>query len=123
MPSLSTQPPPPCISYANAHNYYSPYAYRSLAINSGKFSVRSPPTDLCPLIQCIVSHMAAKPPPQFVHGYGARGAATICPTAAWKRAWLARNTYNCRHTCAHVRRPHVLKLAIQDLWDASDLKK
>ena len=29
------------------------------------------------------------------------------------------------HTTAdtHVRRPHVLKWAIQDLWDASDLKK
>ena len=31
------------------------------------------------------------------------------PTVAWTRAWLARNTYNCRHTHAHMRRPHVLK--------------
>ena len=48
--------PPPCISYANVHNYYSPYTYCSLAINSGKFSDRSPPTDLRPLIQCIPRH-------------------------------------------------------------------
>ena len=48
--------PPPCISYANVHNYYGPYTYCSLAINSGMFSDRSPPTDLCPLIQCIHRH-------------------------------------------------------------------
>ena len=23
-------PPPPCVSYANVHNYYSPYTYCSL---------------------------------------------------------------------------------------------
>ena len=40
-------------------------------------------------------------------------------TVAWTRAWLAHNTYNNTHVC----RPHMLKLAIQDLWDASDLKK
>ena len=41
------------------------YARRSLAINSGKFSDRSPPTDLCPRIQCI-------------------------PAVAWTRPWLRR---------------------------------
>ena len=29
-------PPPLCISYANVHNYYSPYAYCSLAIEQWK---------------------------------------------------------------------------------------
>ena len=72
-------PPRPCISHANVRNYYGPYAHCSLAINSGKFSDRSPPTDLCPLIQCIVTDTAAKPPPQFVHEYGAGGATTDCP--------------------------------------------
>ena len=61
-------PPPPCISYANVHNYYGPYAYCSLG-----------------------------------QGCGLRTTHTTADT--------------------HVRRPHVLKLAIQDLWDASDLKK
>ena len=27
---FNTQHPPPCISYANVHNYYGPYAYCSL---------------------------------------------------------------------------------------------
>ena len=28
--SVPNVPPPPCISYANVHNYYGPYAYCSL---------------------------------------------------------------------------------------------
>ena len=28
--NASTPPPPPCISYAKVHNYYSPYTYCSL---------------------------------------------------------------------------------------------
>ena len=28
--SYNNVPPPPCISYANVHNYYGPYAYCSL---------------------------------------------------------------------------------------------
>ena len=35
--SVCTQyPPPPCISYANVHNYYGPYAYCSLGKGVGK---------------------------------------------------------------------------------------
>ena len=88
----STLPPPPCISYANVRNCYAPYAHCSLAMNGGKFSDRSPPTNLCPLIQSIVSGTAATPPPQFIHKYGAGGAATVrpfvhsSPTVAWTRA-------------------------------------
>ena len=107
-------PPPPCISYANVHNYDGPYAYCGLAVNSGKFSDRSPPTDLCPLIQCIVTGTAAKQPPQFTHEYGAGGAATV----QLGQGRGLRTTHTTADT--HVRRPHVLKLAIQDLWDASD---
>ena len=29
-PLCKLPPPPPCISYANVHNYYGPYAYCSL---------------------------------------------------------------------------------------------
>ena len=32
----TTYPPPLCISYANVHNYYGPYAYGSLAIEQWK---------------------------------------------------------------------------------------
>ena len=40
--------------------------------------------------------------------------------------WLGQGRgLRATHTTAdtHVRRPHVLKLEIQDLWDASDTKK
>ena len=60
----------------------------------------------------------APPPPKCTPMYTIIMVPT--PTVPWTRAGL-----HATHTTAdtHVRRPHVLNLAIQDLWDASDQKK
>ena len=86
-------PPPPCISYANVHNYYAPYAYCSLAINSGKFSDRSPPTDLCPRIQCIPRHggeAAVTVHPQIRRRRRRHSSSGLvrCPSLALSRNWV-----------------------------------
>ena len=40
-------PPPPCISYANAHNYYGPYAYCSLDKGAACTQHIQLPTHMC----------------------------------------------------------------------------
>ena len=58
------------------------------------------------------------PPPPLVQATPLYTIITVpTPSVAWARAWLAH-----KHTTSdtHMCRPHVLKLAIQDLRDASD---
>ena len=59
-----------------------------------------PPSLLKPRASCL---LIPPPPAPVVYATPMYTIITVpTPTVAWTRAWLARNTYNCRHTHAHA---------------------